>query len=65
MAVFGSGRINLYIFLDQKRNISMFRSPYGNMIKNAEDSAKSAKTRMWANYTGEEEQVISMVVLVC
>jgi len=33
------------------------KAQYGNMIKNAEDSAKSAKRRMWTNYTGEEEVV--------
>jgi len=52
---------NLSVHLTQEGYASMHftadRSPYGNMIKNAEDSAKSAKTRMWANYTGEEEQI--------
>jgi len=52
---------NLSVHLTQEGYASMHftadRSPYGNMIKNAEDSAKGAKRRMWANYTGEEDQV--------
>jgi len=31
------------------------RSAYGNQIKNAEDNAKQAKKKTWANYSGEEE----------
>ena len=31
------------------------RSNYANQIKNAEDNAKKAKKKVWANYTGGEE----------
>eukprot|EP00088_Acartia_fossae_P009398 TRINITY_DN1454_c0_g2_i3.p1 TRINITY_DN1454_c0_g2~~TRINITY_DN1454_c0_g2_i3.p1 ORF type:complete len:902 (-),score=331.27 TRINITY_DN1454_c0_g2_i3:535-3240(-) len=35
------------------------KSQWANMIKNAEDSAKSAKKRIWANYSGEEEKGVA------
>ena len=34
------------------------------MIQNAQDSAKAAKTRIWANYTGEEDKVNYRVAFV-
>ena len=34
------------------------RGGYANQIRNAEDNAKNAKKKIWANYTGEEEKVI-------
>jgi len=50
---------NLSVQLVQEGFASMHftaeKAQYGNMIKNAEDSAKSAKKRMWANYSGEQE----------
>jgi len=50
---------NLSVHLVQEGYASMHftadKAQYGNMIKNAEDNAKSAKKRIWTNYSGEEE----------
>jgi len=49
---------NLSVHLVQEGFASMHftadKAAYGNMIKNAEDSAKGAKKRVWANYTPED-----------
>lgn len=51
---------NLSVHLVQEGFASMHftaeKAQWGNMIKNAEDAARSAKRRIWENYTGEQEQ---------
>jgi len=51
---------NLSVHLVQEGFASLHftaeKSQYGNMIQNAQDSAKAAKSRIWANYTGEEDK---------
>ena len=55
---------NLSLHMVQEGFASMHftanRSVYANRIKNAEDSAKAAKIRIWSNYSGEEELVSLM-----
>jgi len=50
---------NLSVQLVQEGFASMHftadKAQYVNMLKNAEDSAKGAKKRIWTNYTGDQE----------
>ena len=52
---------NLSVHLVQEGYASMHftaeRGGYANQIRNAEDNAKNAKRKIWANYTGEEDKV--------
>jgi len=54
--------VNLSVHLVSEGYASMHftadRSNFCNQIKNAEDNAKAAKKRLWANYTGEDEAAI-------
>merc|ERR1712088_525451 len=51
---------NLSLHLVQEGFASMHftaeKSAYGNQIRNAEENAKSAKKRIWTNYTGDQEK---------
>jgi len=53
---------NLNVHLVQEGFASMHftadKAQYGNMIKSAEDSAKAAKKRIWASYSGEDEAAV-------
>merc|ERR1711915_266988 len=53
---------NLSLHLVQEAFASMHftadRSPYANLIKNAEDNAKNAKKRIWTNYVPDDSVAV-------